>query len=436
MEQKILKMKSKIVFILLNLFFLNSCVKNDFADNNVINKDYPIGFYDAEYNQFIIYGQSLSIGGNFNYPIDFPDCYTFSGGILTNYNPTNVREQEVYYGYDFIPLQKNGIETQGKGLVKILKELIRYENGLSYNDQNFSCIVNAPGACGMPYCYLSDKNDIYYRRLIESVVKAKEFATEKGKSFCVPVLCYIQGESTNDMNDIESVFYSKLEKLFDNLNTDIKAITGQVNDVQFINYQIASFSPCDGGTSGRALAQLQISKDKINVHFGCAMYQLSYLDLYHVDNVSTRLMGAMMGVVAKRAIIDRQKMNPISPLSCTIEKKESLWLIKMKMNVPVKPLVFDETVNFRYKVKPMNKGFSILNSNLSEIISSITLTDGETLNIFCTEDPAGKELTYAIGGHYSGGNLRDSQGDNIKINCETIKIRVDNWCPIFRYLIQ
>ncbi|MDD2797725.1 MAG: sialate O-acetylesterase [Bacteroidales bacterium] len=406
----------------------------------------PMGNSITNYNQIIIYGQSLSVMGTFYInPLDLYDTKTFQGGILTNYLPyanhngTTTVLREGYYGKSFIPIPQTGIETQGKGLVKMLKSLMNDEDGLAYENQKYTCIINAPGAGGLTYWQLSDTITgiyNYYKRLLESVRYAKKFASEEGSSFNVPVLCYIQGEAGDEKMDTETQFYDKLNTLFTTLNKDIKNITGQANDVQFINYQIASYSPTEGGTNGRALAQLKLSIDNPNVHFGSAMYQFLYSDQYHIDSNSTRVMGAMMGVVAKRALIDKKKMKPIFPDSFEIEKRDSFWVVKLKMNVPVKPLVFDETVNIRYQVSPSNYGFSILKNDLLQMISSVTIINGESLEIFCLEDPINMDLTYAIGGNYSGGNLRDSQGDKIKIDCEGNLQRVDNWCPIFRLTLR
>lgn len=394
-----------------------------------------IGNYASDYAHFIIDGQSLSKGGTATTAIDFYDSKTFAGGIQTDYDPVDTAARDAYYGAGLIALPTTGSDS-GKGLIKIFKDLIRDENGIAAADQSFTPILNSGGISGAGWSTLSDVNGASYKRIIESVKYAQDFALAAGKTYSVPVLCYIQGENSGDRDDSIAEWYGKLETLFNNFNTDIKAITKQDYDVQFIVYQIASGISAPNFL-GVPLAQLKISLEKENVHFGNAMYQMTYADALHLDNLSYRLMYASMGVVAKRAIIDKKKMKPILPISWYINKNQAgtLFCINMKMNVPAGTLVFDESINAKFTTAPTNKGFSIKNGSGVEIITNVTISRGNYLNIFCTENPAGLELSYAAQGRVQGGNLRDTQGDNVKISFNGTVYRVDNWCPIFKQVI-
>lgn len=391
--------------------------------------------FPSDMIQIIVDGQSLSTGGTTASPTDLYDAKTFVGGLLTSYDPADATVRNAYYGTDFINLSQTGSDP-GKGMVKVLKDLIRDENGIAAADQHFTPILNAGGISGASYATLADVNGISYKRIIESVKYAQDFAVAAGKSFCVPAFCYIQGENTGDRDDTLTEWYGKLETLFNSFNTDIKAITGQSADVNFFTYQIAS-----GITEPKflemPLAQLKISRDKANVHMGATMYQLGYADALHLDNLSYRLMWAAMGVALKRAVVDKKKHEPIRPLSWQVNKNQAAnkFCINMKMHVPSGSLVFDETVNAKYTTAPINKGFSIKNSGGAEIITTVSISRGNTLNIICSENPTGLELTYAAQGRISGGNLRDTQGDNIKVPFEGTLYRVDNWCPIFKQVI-
>lgn len=390
----------------------------------------------SDYFQLIVYGQSLSVGGSFTLPLDLYDSKTYQGGILTNYDPDVAGAANTYFGSSLKDLPKTGTETPGKGMARILKDLILSENQIPINEQNFTPVVNAPGTGGASWTTLSNTSGKEYRRLLESVRRGKDFAMALNKTYSVPVLAYIQGENSGDKAKDIPTWYANLESLFDSLNENIKAITGQEEDVQFITYQIASFPQNPPATVNVPLAQLKIALEKENVHFGCAMYQFEYADALHGTATTYRLMGASMGVVAKRAIVDKKKMQPIKPLSWSIQVNTAAdtWVIKMKMNVPVPPLVIDQTVNSRYITIPEFYGFSIMNAG-AEVIKEVTISHGDTINIFCKENPDGLFLRYAFGGRDSGGNIRDSQGDAVKINCEGVTQRVDNWCPIFEQQI-
>ncbi|TKT89491.1 collagen-like protein [Dyadobacter frigoris] len=389
----------------------------------------------ADYVHVIVYGQSLSVMGSFAVPTTLYNARTHKGGILTNYNPDTAGAADTFYGTGFIPMPTSGDES-GKAISKILTELIRDENLIAVSDQGFFPIVSAPGTGGASYALLTDQTQIYYKRLIESIKRSKEMAMAEGKTYNVPAFCYIQGENGDDANNTIEVFYNKLDTLFTSLNTTIKAITGQTNDVQFFVYQMASYPVRPGATTGPPLAQLKLAKEKSYVHFGTAMYQYEYADTVHLTSNGFRVMYAAIGVVIKRAIVDKIKMQPIGIASYMIQKNEAstVWIIICKMNVPVKPLIWDESVNVLYTTLPTHKGF-VLKNGSADIITNVTLSHGDTVNIFCSQNPVGLTLSYAIGGRSSGGNLRDSQGDNVKIDCEGVIKRVDNWCPIFETII-
>lgn len=393
------------------------------------------GDFVSDYVHFIMDGQSLSLGGTATTAIELYDAKTFAGGHITGYDPSDTAARDAYYGSGLINLATTGSDS-GKGLIKIFKDLIRDENGIAAADQAFTPILNSGGISGAGWAALSDVNGISYKRIIESVKYAQDFAIAAGKTYSVPVMTYVQGENSGDRDDTITEWYTKLETLFNSFNTDIKAITGQKFDVQFIIYQIASGISAPNFL-GVPLAQLKIAQEKTNVHFGNAMYQMTYADALHLDNQSYRMMWAMQGVVAKRIVVDKKKMLPIYPLSWYINKNQAStsYCIVMKMNVPAGKLVFDETINAKFTTAPTNKGFSIKNSGSTEIITNVTISRGNTLNIFCSENPAGLELSYAAQGRVSGGNLRDSQGDTITISFNGALYPVHNWCPIFKQII-
>lgn len=397
--------------------------------------------------QIIVFGQSLSVAGSSTQSIDLYDTRTFKGGILTNYDPTIAGAADTYFGSDFINMPATGTES-GKIIGKVLKELIRDENGIPINvvadpvtglktdiSQQFTPVINAPGTGGASWSALSNTTGIYYTRLIESVRRAKDMAMSEGKTFSVPFVVWMQGESSSDKADSTQAYYAKMETLFANLNNDIKAITGESKDVNFIVYQIASFPLNAPATVNVPLAFLKIAKEKSNVFFGSAMYQETYSDALHLVSSSYRIVFARMGAIIKRALVDGVKVEPINPKSWTVSSNSTgtEWLINMKMHVPVEPLVFDAE-HKAYTTPTTNAGLSIL-KNGTEIITGVSISRGNTLNIKCSADPKGLELTYAITGVTSGGHLRDSQGDKLKVSTQGVTQRVDNWAPIFKQTI-
>lgn len=399
------------------------------------NGEYPYPNYPSGIALVINYGQSLSKSGSITSDDDYFDSKTFAGGINTGYSPDDAAAKATYFGTQFRDLPKQGADY-GKPILKIIKSLIASQNNVAVADQGFTLVTASPGEGGASWSALSNVTGIYYRRLLDLVRYGKDYAIALGQTFSCPVVTWIQGENTGDKNKTQQQYFDNLVTLFTSLNNDIKAITGQAEDVQFITYQTASFGR-NSGSTGVPLAFLKAANELENVHLGAVMYQYNYADAVHLANTSYRNMYANIGAVAKKVVIDGEKWNHIYPENHFIQSNSSSnkWVLSIKMKVPVKPLVFDESINSRFTTPPTNKGFSILNAG-TEIISSVSVSQGDTINIVTNQNPVGLTLTYAIQGAVSGGNLRDSQGDFIKISQSDLEGRVDNWCPIFSYLIN
>lgn len=388
------------------------------------------GIFDSDIVQIIAYGQSLSVSGS-GTTLDLLNTISFGGGVLTNYDPDDTAARDAYYAPGLAPMSSVGVESM-KAIGRVLGQLIADVNKIPVENQDFQILVNAPGAGGISYSACANKTGIYYRRLIESVRRAQDFAIAEGKSYSVPALCWIQGENSADKAKSKAQVISDLTSLFSELNTDIKAITNQQKDIQFFVYQIASFVNNPPATVNMPLAHLELAETVENIHFGTAMYQYSYADAIHLTSSSYRRMASTFGAQIYHGIVLGQKRSPIVPLSYHVQESTGgQFLLSVKFFVPVAPLVFDTT---QYAAQP-NMGFSIKTGGGAEIITAVSLKRGETINILCSQNPNGLELEYAINGAAGGGNLRDSQGDKIKTSHSGVEFRVDNWAPIFRKTI-
>lgn len=402
----------------------------------IVSADKPKPKLPAIYCLLSEQGQSLSNSGASAVAVDMYNIKTFAGGINTSYDPNIAGAADAYFGTGLVPCATSGTETQMKRLARVWKDLLRDENGIAISEQEVTFVINSAGAGGISLSAIADKTGIYYRRTLEAMRRLRDFAIAEGKTANCPVFVYVQGENSADKADSIATHYAKLESLFDNLNADAKAIFNQQNDMQFIIYQIASFPQNPPATVNVPLAQLKIALEKTNVHFGCAMYQIDYADALHGTTVTYQKMGGLMGVVAKRIISDEVKMKPIYPKSWTIQSNTAgtLYTLAVRFDVPVEPLVFDTSVNYLYLSVPSNYGFSILSAGV-EIIQSASIEYGNTIVFVCSQNPSGKELTYAIGGRDLGGNLRDSQGEAIKIPTDAGMFPAHNWAPIFKIVI-
>ena len=126
-------------------------------------------------------------------------------------------------------------------------------------------------------------------------------------------------------------------------------------------------------------------------------------------------------------------MDVFSPVKHKIQNKDAKWILSVKFNVPVAPMKFDISGDKYHNLngKQKNYGFSLKNAANEDIISKEPyISEGNTLIIECTENPKNAKLSYALDGHYGGGNLCDSQ--NISISNKNMEYVIDNFCPAFR----
>ncbi len=413
-----------------------STAKNNVSSNNLV--------YDWDINMLPFYGQSLSVASNAtNGSSNFRNILSFKGGCnesLSNVNINDITSVNSFYGEDLLLLSSLSNKDWSPVAASAIAwmSLLEKENCVDLSNFDYQFILSTPGRSGAGINSFVKGSDLY-SRLLFSVNKAFKMAVDKGKTFGVPVLFWAQGES--NANDKESDYYNTLDQLFVDLNADIKTITGQTKDVQFITYQGA---PVVGVTVdnqsfkdyGPAFAQLRLAMDKENVHFGGSMYQFKYSDLWHP--VDGALVGMQMGIQAKRLINDNQPLKLFYPKSYSIVNSDSVWILSIQFDVPVPPMRFDISGDQWHNPngKQPNFGFTLVNgSNVSIIDSEPVIRRGNTLVFRCKEDPKGCFLSYAVNGHYGGGNLCDSQ--NIIINNKGVNYVIDNFCPSFRnYVIK
>jgi len=406
--------------------------------------------FDYNINMLICYGQSLSVGGGgTNKDSNLRTIVSFKGGCNewgSNVNINDSLSVANYYGDDFVLL--NSIANKNWPPIATIAvtwmNLLEKENGIDLSKFDNEFLLSTPGYSGISIENLSEGTE-YYKRLLLGVKKATEFSKKSNKTFGVPCLFWVQGEA-NVKTDTEEQYYKKLQKIFIDLNKDIKLITKQNKDVIFITYQTAPVigiipypsveEPTNYEDCGPSFAQLKLAKEKNNVYMGGAMYQYEYGDIWHPKDRAT--VGVQLGIIAKRIINDKSPLSLFSPMKHSIINKNSKWILSVKFNVPVSPMRFDTSGDKFHNIegKQINYGFILKNSKGENIISKEPyIESGNTLIIECLENPNNANLSYALNGHYGGGNLCDSQ--DISINNKNMDYVIDNFCPAFRdYIIE
>lgn len=234
---------------------------------------------DIDGTQHIIsYGQSLSTGEravlkfpeNLNLPTDYEVVgLMFSDGVrslgvlpmvpfLENNAPAS---QETLY-------TPTGGETPLYGVLKHLKDLPGVRIG------------SAAGRGGTNIEGLS-RGSKPYERLLTQVRNAKSQAKPP---YTVPAIIWLQGESDDSLH----IPYAELlNKLADDLDKDIRAITGQFNPVQI--------HICVTATAIPAAAQRVVAAQNSNVHIACVNADYEKSDRLHFSAAGSRAAGMALG---------------------------------------------------------------------------------------------------------------------------------------------
>jgi hypothetical protein len=391
--------------------------------------------YDIE--MFLSGGQSLNVGGGASSATaDFKNSPSFAGGSdLYGRAFTTQAEKDAFFGSDFRLIEGNGLEQYPPltAALTTMLSLLAAENNVDVSAFGYQMLPLTWGVSGGSITAMN-KGTTAYNDMIECVTKAKEFANKEGKTFGVVGMSWYQGES--DRNYTKQAYYDLMSQLFIDVDTDVKAITGQAEDVEFFTYQTSPWLGriVNEGTPMTQMnvqeAQVQVATDYANVHIAGAMYQFEYNgDFYHP--VDRAVVGLQTGVSIKRVLHDNEAWVDFKPLSHQVITDGTNFYTHLKFAVPVKPARFDLSADAWHnpKGKQPNFGFELLSGGIEKQTAEPFITKGDTVILTSTEDPTGMTIRYAVNGHDGGGNLCDSQ--NITIRNKSVDYVIDNFAVGF-----
>ena len=236
----------------------------------------------------------------------------------------------------------------------------------------------------------------------------------------------MQGES--DIVEYPDYDYKEyFHRMYDDLNTDIKNVTHQKDDIRIICYQSSTITKglrykpndYDGTESKTPTAQMELMRDDSLIWASGPTYPYDFVnESLHIDAVGQQAIGKLAARSAL-GIIRKQKRNiGLVPIAYHVEGND----IRIDFNVPNPPLFFD-TIQVK---KIANYGFNVIRRDGTDITSNVAI-DKNSVVIHCVESPINSKLRYGVNGeflkggrnHGPRGNLRDSEKD------------VFNWCLIF-----
>ena len=385
-----------------------------------------------------IYGQSLAIGGDTTRLTTKPQFPTITFNTESIYN-----------------VFSDNVETSKEGLLDSLVENYCKETIISYADVA-STIVSFSSGTGSTSITGLKKGTTNYNNLLSKIQQA--FGLSNG-NLVVPAFCWVQGEE--DRFDTHTSDYKgELTQLRADLDADIKAITGQTQDVHCIVYQTNQLSiggshylpnNYQSGDYGALMsvpqAQYELIRDNAYFHASTPIYMMSYYIssngyAIHITNESQRLLGYYEGLQAQRMLSGGADIG----LYVTSVEKIDNTHIKVNIHTPCPPLVIDtEQV---YEVA--GYGFSVITSNNENILQSVTIAPNhyseQSIIIETSADCTNAKVRYGVNGTIainssgfkqgSRGNIRDSQGLEYMANINGKKVPMHNWLYFFEEIVS
>ena len=374
-----------------------------------------------------VYGQSYALGEEATRITDFDS-------LRIKYNGRIVTEKLDYtFGYydhssQFKQWVKRILHYDKKAFeisVYSMAENLAQELG----EDSVICIF--PGGHGMNTIQELMKPVDPYNKFIKEIQSAYDMAMERGWEFFVPAVCWMQGES--DIVEYPDYNYKDcFYRMYKDLNTDIKNITHQDDDIRIICYQTSTvtkglrYKPnnYDATEPRTPTAQMELIRDDSLIWASGPTYPYDFVnESLHIDAAGQQSIG-FLAAKSALGILRKDKRNMgLLPLSYEVDGK----IIRVHFNVPEPPLSID-TISVN---KVDNYGFNVIRQDGADIISNVCLEQNDVV-IYCSESLADCKLRYGIngeflkGGRKSGprGNLHDSQRP------------IPNWCVLFDIIID
>ena len=369
-----------------------------------------------------VYGQSYALGEEAQRITDFDS-------LRIKYNGRIVTEKLDYvFGYydhssQFKQWLKRILHYDKKAFelsVYKMAEVLADELG----EDTIICIF--PGGHGMDTIERLMKPVDPYNKFIDEIATSYDKAKERGWQFYVPAVCWMQGES--DIVDYTDYDYKeRFHQMYHDMNTDIKNVTHQKEDIRMISYQCSTitkgekykFNDYEGTECRTPTAQMEIIRDDSLIWASGPTYPYDFVnESLHIDAVGQKSIGALAAKSALGILRHQKRITGLLPLSYEVNGND----IRIRYHVPCPPLCFD-TINVS---KAENYGFNVIRKDNSDIVSSVTIAQ-DTVVVHCVESPMGCKLRYGVNGeflkggrnHGPRGNLRDSEKN------------ASNWCLIF-----
>ena len=228
----------------------------------------------------------------------------------------------------------------------------------------------------------------YAAALIETRAIAR-LAKAAGKTYGVGAIVITHGETDAGNKDYENELY----QLWEDYNTDLRAITGQTQKIPMI---VSQQNTC-ADRSASTLAQWKISVDH-PADFVCSgpKYQYPSPEGVHLTARGYQMLGEKYGQVYFEKVILGNYWRPLEP----VKLKRHGKIITIRYHVPVPPMVWDTTLEAPHASVAEwknGKGFEVTASTGSKVTIASVAILGSNVVVTCASDPGpGAQVSYAM----------------------------------------
>lgn len=388
----------------------------------IYNKLYPHNYGHKVVVCIPVYGQSYALGEEAKRITDFDSLkIKYNGRIVTEkldctFGYFDHSSQFKQWVKRILHYDKKAFELSVYRMAEVLAD--------SLGEDTIICIF--PGGHGMNTIKELMKPVEPYNKFIREIGIAYEKAQERGWEFIVPAVCWMQGES--DIVEYPDYDYKEyFHRMYNDMNSDIKNVTHQENDIRIILYQTSTVTKglryksnnFDATEPRTPTAQMELIRDDSLIWASGPTYPYDFVnESLHIDAFGQQNIG-ILAAKSALGIFRKEKRNiGLLPLSYEVDGNN----IRIHFNVPEPPLCFD-TISVN---KVDNYGFNVIRQDGADLISNVCLNQNSVV-IHCSESPIGCKLRYGINGEFlKGGRINGPRG-----NLRDSEENVSNWCLIF-----
>jgi hypothetical protein len=364
------------------------------------------------YIQFILYGQSLSMGW------EAPRALTttpIDGNYMLGDSPLMIYSNQLPV---LSPLKAvrwwDGGEEPIVSCVNVFSSLYR-----ANVDTNHDFIGMSGGMGGQSIERLSKEctnGENYYTSTFTKILDNTLAATNRSDVIFCPAIFYMQGEhnqanwalgdglgmtpgtsATRDKDEYKQL----LLQLKNNMQADIMEKYGQTQKPLFFIYQTSGAWIIYSKDEPIPTAQYEFANENDDVILLNPPYAMPDYGGGHLSTNGYRWYGEIMGKIAYDVLVDHKDYHPVYPLNTAINGTD----ITITYHVPTPPLVLDTCTTDA----ATNYGFVVYKNNLQATIQSVEVHNDNQIVIRCAETLTGTvEVAYAGKDSRGTGNLRDS----------------------------